>query len=137
IVYVCMGLAGLPVFSGGKGGFNYIVEPTFGYLIGFIICAYVIGRLTENMGKVSVFRLLISVMAGLAIVYVLGAAYLYLMLNVYLGKAFTIKSAIISGIVPFVLWDAIKGVVAVVTSVSVIPRLRKLGYMDNKKFAGN
>ena len=84
VAYVLIGLIGFPVFTRG-GGLFYIVEPTFGYLIGFVIAAYVIGRLTESMEDVntshSIFRVAFAVSTGLVIVYGCGALYLSLIMN--------------------------------------------------------
>ena len=46
-VYILLGLVGLPVFAEG-GGFWYILKPSFGYIIGFILGSYVTGKMTEN-----------------------------------------------------------------------------------------
>lgn len=45
-LYLALGLIGLPVFTGG-GGLGYLAEPTFGYIIGFILGAYLVGYLKE------------------------------------------------------------------------------------------
>src|SRR5690554_4569970 len=45
-LYVLLGLLGLPIFTGG-GGIGYIFTPTFGYLLGFIAAAYVVGSLRD------------------------------------------------------------------------------------------
>ena len=49
--YVLLGLVGLPIFSGFKGGINYIFSPTFGFLIAFIIGAFVISKLAHGKTK--------------------------------------------------------------------------------------
>ena len=59
VVYVAAGLAGFPIFTKG-GGPGYVLEPTFGYLLGFILCAFVIGLLTERMRELKYFKVLIS-----------------------------------------------------------------------------
>ena len=46
--YAILGLAGLPIFAEG-GGFWYVLKPSFGYILGFILAAYVTGRLTEKL----------------------------------------------------------------------------------------
>ena len=46
-VYVLIGLVGVPIFALG-GGFSYIFQPTFGFLLGLIPCAYVIGKLAKR-----------------------------------------------------------------------------------------
>ncbi|NTW72498.1 MAG: biotin transporter BioY [Eubacteriaceae bacterium] len=77
IVYVLLGLIGLPVFASG-GGIGYIFKPTFGYLIAFIIGAYVAGKMTEPHEKRNYKDYLKASIAGLSIVYILGFIYFYL-----------------------------------------------------------
>ncbi len=81
-IYVILGLAGLPVFTGG-GGIGYVLQPTFGYLIGFIAGSYITGAIAHS-GKYTDKRLLISCFAGLAVVYALGMVYYYLISALYL-----------------------------------------------------
>ena len=57
ISYVAMGLIGIPVFTEG-GGPAYIFQPTFGYLIGFIMGSYVIGKITETMDLLTFWKAL-------------------------------------------------------------------------------
>jgi len=47
IIYILIGIIGFPVFAYGKAGFGVLIGPTGGYLIGFIIGAYIIGRMIE------------------------------------------------------------------------------------------
>ena len=130
VVYVMMGLAGMPVFSGGSGGISYVAKPTFGYLIGFIICAYLIGKLTEKTEKINIFNLTVYVVLGLFVEYAIGATWLYFNMKFYLTMEYTVKQAVVGGVLPFVVWDLLKGFIAVSTSLIVLPRLRRLGYID-------
>lgn len=57
LLYVGIGLMGIPIFANG-GGPTYIFQPTFGYLLGFILCAYVIGKSTEKLKKLLLWKLL-------------------------------------------------------------------------------
>lgn len=101
IVYIVLGLAGVPVFTSG-GGIAYILRPTFGYLIGFVIGTYVAGKIVENKEEVSIKRYIIASLANLAIVYAIGVVYMYFMQNVYLGAELSIFNAIKMGmIIPF------------------------------------
>lgn len=52
VLYIVMGLAGLPVFATG-GGLGYVLEPSFGYLVGFAAAAWVTGRIAEKKQPVS------------------------------------------------------------------------------------
>lgn len=85
IVYVVIGLVGVPVFTEG-GGFNYIFKPTFGYLIGFIIAAYVIGKIRENIKELTFIKAIFMLLSGLFFIYLFGVVYLYISYNLYLGK---------------------------------------------------
>lgn len=84
LVYILLGLFGLPVFVSG-GGPAYIVQPTFGYLIGFCLGAYVTGRIVESRPNPSFRRLLAAVFAGLALIYALGLTYYWMIYTFYVG----------------------------------------------------
>lgn len=51
-IYIILGLVGVPIFTSG-GGPSYILQPTFGYLIGFMVGAYAVGRIAETMDTLS------------------------------------------------------------------------------------
>lgn len=83
-LYVVLGLAGVPVFTEG-GGPSYIFQPTFGYLIGFILGAWLTGKIRESFDTWSFGKVLFANLAGLAVVYLLGMIYVYIINNFYLG----------------------------------------------------
>ena len=83
-VYVLLGLAGLPVFTGG-GGIGYVFQPTFGYLIGFIAGAFVTGTIVHK-GDLTMQRLLAGGFAGLMTVYTFGMAYYWAVSRFYIGE---------------------------------------------------
>ena len=77
-IYIVMGLIGIPVFSAG-GGFAYVLQPTFGYILGFLIAAPVggfIARGFKNDAPISVWRMLLGAFSALAIVYAVGVFYM-------------------------------------------------------------
>lgn len=78
--YALLGLAGLPVFAEG-GGFWYVLKPSFGYIIGFILASYVTGKLTEKAIWQTFGKILTANFIGLAIVYGAGMAYYYVICN--------------------------------------------------------
>ena len=78
--YIMLGLFGLPVFTNG-GGIFYVIEPTFGYLIGFILASFVIGLITLN--KSNTKRLILAGFIGLLIIYLIGLPFFYLMSTFY------------------------------------------------------
>lgn len=84
LVYLVLGLVGVPVFTEG-GGIAYIFQPTFGYLIGFAAGAWLTGKIIETSPDGSLARYVAACLAGLAVVYGCGMAYVYVINNFYLG----------------------------------------------------
>lgn len=82
--YALLGLVGLPVFAEG-GGFWYVLKPSFGYILGFILASYVTGRLTERLEGLTLQRILAANFIGLAIVYGAGMVYYYIICNYVIG----------------------------------------------------
>lgn len=122
-VYVFMGLAGLPVFAAG-GGIGYVLSPTIGYLAGFIAAAAVIGWLTNKMprrGKPVFWALLLAVLAGLVVDYVLGVLGLWAVLNLVKGKTTALPAALALGVMPYLIGDGIKSVLAAGLGVVLLP----------------
>ena len=118
LVYVLLGLVGLPVFTQG-GGPGYVFQPSFGFLLGLIPCAWVIGYLSRKRDGAP--WLALSCAAGLAVLYLVGLPYMALILNVYLGKAMDLRAILMAGMVPFLPGDALKIAIA----AAVCPILRR------------
>lgn len=72
-IYVLLGLMGVPVFTSG-GGISYILHPTFGFLIGFIIGAYVTGKICHS-GEPTMKRLFLGSLAGYIPIFLIGTLY--------------------------------------------------------------
>ena len=81
-VYVLIGLVGLPIFALG-GGFSYVLQPTFGFLLGLIPSAFVIGKLAKR--PLTFWGTALAMLAGLAVLYAIGVPYMALIANAYLG----------------------------------------------------
>ena len=118
-VYVVLGLVGLPIFTAG-GGFGYVLQPTFGFLLGLIPMALIIGLLTRRE-KCGFWRMVLACVAGLAVLYAVGVPYMALILNGYMGKGMSVSALLWAGMLPFLPGDAIK---IAVTAV-LCPLLRK------------
>jgi biotin transport system substrate-specific component len=82
--YVVLGLLGLPIFTEG-GGIYYVLKPSFGYLIGFIIGTYVTGKIAHAVAKPSYKRILLANFTGMMIVYAIGIIYCYLVKNFWVA----------------------------------------------------
>lgn len=83
LLYLALGLLGVPVFTGG-GGIGYVLQPTFGYLIGFVLGAALTGFLAHRKAP-TMPRLLLAGFAGLLVVYACGMAYYWAISALYLG----------------------------------------------------
>lgn len=122
IVYVALGLVGLPIFTGG-GGPQYVLSPSFGYLIGFIIGAFVIGKITHNRSGLSFLRALVGSLAGLLVIYVIGVPYLYFILNHVAHTSMTFGNALLIGFVVFLPGDLAKCILVALLGKRVVPIL--------------
>ena len=98
-LYTVAGALGLPFFAGGKSGLS---GPTLGYLFGFIVAAYVIGLLAEHGLDRSLRTSCLPFLLGTAVIYLCGAAWLAISLGM------TPQQAIAAGVLPFLIGDAIK-----------------------------
>lgn len=121
LVYVALGLLGLPIFTSG-GGFGYFLYPTCGFLIGLIPAAWVIGKLTA--GSLSLWRILLASLAGLAVLYLVGLPYMAFILNVYMGKGLSTWAVFMAGMIPFLPGDMVKILVVGVLSPKLLPHVK-------------
>ena len=125
MVYVTMGLIGLPVFSQGALGLGYLVVPTFGFTLGFILGAATCGWVGILLNaRNSMVRSIIAALAGMIGVYLLGLPYLYFV-RVLIGKAVPFNLLVIS-MFPFAIADVIKSVAVGLFSPGIARALPKL-----------
>ena len=117
-VYVLLGLVGLPIFTMG-GGFGYVFQPTFGFLLGLIPAAWVVGAVAGESLDPKCMAL--ASLAGLAALYAVGMPYMALILNAYMGKGMTFSALLWAGMLPYLPGDAVKIIVA----AGVCPVLRR------------
>jgi biotin transport system substrate-specific component len=109
IVYTLLGIAGLPVFAGGSSGMGVLLGPTGGYIIGFILAAYIIGKFSEkveNAGKSGLFINALNMSAGVLIIYACGFIQLMFVAEVEPGAALAL------GVIPFLPGEIVKTAVA-------------------------
>jgi biotin transport system substrate-specific component len=108
IVYFSMGAMGLPVFSAAT---SLSFGPTFGYLVGFIAAAALIGYLSERGWHKSVIGVLGSFAIANSVIYIFGLPWLAFALGT-LGAANDLASVAAAGLAPFIIGDVIKMTVA-------------------------
>jgi len=113
LVYILLGVLGLPVFSGGRAGLGVLFGETGGYIIGFVPAVYLCGSL--NGVPKSRFPLFLSMLAGLCVIYVLGLLWFWL---VYAqgDEAKSLLMIASGGILPFIVPDLIKIALATVVA---------------------
>jgi biotin transport system substrate-specific component len=107
LVYILVGLMGIPIFAYG-GGPAYVLQPSFGYLLGFILGAYVVGLLTEKQQQLRRARLFVALIAGTAAIYLPALPVLYLNLNLIQHKAFALSQVMKVGLLLFLPGDLLK-----------------------------
>lgn len=126
-VYLLLGALGLPVFAGGTGGVAHLLGPTGGYLVGFLPAAFLIGFISTpaRRGHPTLLPHLVydiaAVIAGMVVVYGFGVP--WLMHTTQLR----FPAALVVGVVPFLIGDAIKAALAIgiarfVRSKQLLPR---------------
>ncbi len=118
LVYLLIGLAGLPVFSGFTSGPGKLFGPTGGYLIGFIPMAVIAGLVIDKWISKKLVCLL-GMIAGTLVCYVFGTAWL----AYQAGMGF--QAALMAGVIPFIPGDLIKMVLAVVIGPQLRRQLKK------------
>ena len=119
--YVFLGLAGLPVFSGG-GGIGYALMPSFGFLIGMAISIPVMCFVAHHMG--TTFKgVLLAGIIGAVITYIIGGPYMFLVLKLYMHSENARASwVLVNGCLIYMPLDALK----IFAAAAVCPRLSKI-----------
>ena len=107
LVYILVGLMGIPIFAHG-GGPGYVLQPTFGYLLGFVCGAYVIGKITENRSPLKRSLLFLALLAGTLAIYIPGVTVLYCNLNLIQQTAVSLPTAIKIGCLVVLPGDLVK-----------------------------
>jgi biotin transport system substrate-specific component len=120
LVYILLGLVGLPVFAGFTGGVGVLFGLTGGYIIGFLFTAFIVGIMSEKLGR-KLWVLAVSMVLGLLACYVFGTAWFMVIYNTSMGSM-SLVTALGMCVVPFLPFDALKIAAAVV----LVNRLSKI-----------
>lgn len=111
LVYVLLGAAGLPIFSGFRAGLSALTGPTGGYIIGFVLIPAAMLIFEKYGRKIR----LASAAAALLVCYAFGTAW-YAAVYMSSGKSIGIAAILITCVVPFILPDLLKIALAVIIS---------------------
>lgn len=119
LLYVFMGLLGLPMFING-GGLLYVMEPTFGFLLGMILGSFVAGILTEK----TQWNLSIIALLAFWSVYFIGMPWYHFYFRRLVAEG-VLLSTLTRGIVYYIAYDIPKLVIVVPLGRKLLPVLRK------------
>jgi len=103
-IYLLLGAVGLPVFAGGAGGIQAFYGPTGGYLFGFLVSSWLVSSIAQ--GKTQWYWHLAALVAGSAVIFTLGVAWLQYKLGL------TLAQALAAGFLPFIPFNVVKMLVA-------------------------
>jgi biotin transport system substrate-specific component len=117
-LYLLVGAIGIPVFAGGKGGLGHFLGPTGGYLLGYVLASWITGFISERSRGILIWEIL-AVIAGSLTIYGLGVPWLKIATQISWPKALML------GMVPFLIGDAVKASVALMLARAVRPILTR------------
>lgn len=114
VLYIALGAAGIPWFANGNAGLAYILGPTAGYLLGFIVTAYVMGWIYDRVIISHDWLPLLGLMilCNLFCIYGFGLLYLAVWSNLIQGNQHNVSQILWMGFFPFLIGDVLKIIVA-------------------------
>jgi biotin transport system substrate-specific component len=126
ILYIAIGMAGVPWFAGASGGPAVIAGPTLGYLAGFVVAAYLVGSILDRHERMrNLFPLVIIMgIANVIIILGFGTLYLYFWLAAVRGGAPGLSALLYMGAIPFIPGAVIKTILAAFVGTSIMPKER-------------
>ncbi|WP_066648917.1 biotin transporter BioY [Christensenella timonensis] len=124
LVYIALGLVGLPIFTEG-GGVMYVLKPTFGFLIGFAVCALIAGWRVRKLKKLTVGKLFLTGMLAMVPVYLIGVVYFYLIMNYVMQTPIGVWAAVWSCIIMVLPADVLRCLLASWLAKRLLPVLKK------------
>ncbi len=106
LLYVMLGLIGLPILAGGSGGFGVLAGPSAGFLIGFPVAAFVTGLIVEKWRvRIGVSAFVAAVVGGIAALYAFGIPGISINAGIPMDKAAL-------AVTPFLAGDMLKAALA-------------------------
>lgn len=123
ILYLLLGLIGVPIFANFTGGLQSILKPSFGFIIGFIFASYASGKIAEINNNHKCIWL--ASFIGTIIIYLFGLPYMYYIFNIVMAKGLSFINIITIGCLVFLPGDILKAVVSSIVASHTLPILRK------------
>ena len=133
-LYLIEGLSGLPVFAAG-GGIEYVFRPSFGFLVGYLPMAFIIGMAADRGSARSFYALFGAMVIGDAVAFAFGFAWLMVVANMIVSSGAALPSwldasnlaltAYRGAVEPFVMWDVVKMAFAALTISGALALLQR------------
>lgn len=117
LIYLMLGLVGLPVFSGFSGGLGKLAGPTGGYLVGFIFMILVAGPLVER-ARGKIWLQIAGLILGTAVCYAFGTVWLAVQMKI------SIPAGLAMGVLPYLPGDGAKMILAALTGQEIAKRIK-------------
>jgi biotin transport system substrate-specific component len=121
ILYIFIGLAGLPVFAYG-GGLSYIANPTFGFIIGFPVAAFIIGIMTEKR-SLTFIRTMTAMLFGLIAMYIIGCFYFSIFKEWYFSSD-SLK-LLWTSFIPYFIKDLCLYIIIAILTPSIVSKIQR------------
>ena len=125
IIFLMIGLMGIPVFGSG-GGPGYVLQPTFGYLIGFPVAAWVIGKSTPRNKSGTWLKIIMANGLGCVVIHTTGVIYLYFCMQYILKTPISWSQALMTGVLIFLPGELIKIALSASLTRRMTPLLKTL-----------
>lgn len=120
VIYLCLGLAGVPVFAGFTCGAGKLLGPTGGYLLGYLFLALIAGFFIDRFGN-KWYLSLLGMLLGTAVCYAFGTLWLAIQMHL------TFIKALWAGVIPYIPADLVKMALALLVGIPLRKALRKAG----------
>lgn len=124
LVYVLLGLLGVRIFAGFSGGPQSVFSPSFGFLIGFIFAAFIVGLITHSNDSIGFTRIFVASLVGTFVIYLFGVPYMYMIINHVMGKSISFATALKTGCIIFLPGDTLKAIVSSLIASKVLQRIK-------------
>ena len=125
VLYLVLGLIGLPIFSAG-GGPAYIFQPSFGYLIGFAIGGFFAAWFREKTGKTTFKVYMLASLINMLIMDVFGTVYGAIIMYGYMHSEMGVWAFFVAFLIPFIPIDLVKCIVGSILCNKLVPKVKKL-----------
>lgn len=119
-IYLLLGFAGVPVFTGFTAGVGKLLGPTGGYITGYLFMALICGLFVDKWGG-KTFVSLVGMALGTAVCYLFGTVWLAAQMSL------TFPQALAMSVLPYIPFDLAKMILASVLGLQIRRRLKRIG----------